>query len=410
MSKHIMFITQWFEPEPSFKGLLFAKELVARGFTVEVITGFPNYPGGVVYPGYRIRWLQKEIVDGVLITRVPLFPSHNSNKFGRIFNYVSFSMSSLIYGLFFAKRSEVIYAYHPPLTVGLAAVVIRMFRRIPIVYDIQDMWPDTLKATGMIGNGPLLSLVSKMCSFVYARADQIVVLSPGFKKCLIDRGVEDAKIDIIYNWTDENLLRKNGDMSPKSLMKKDGFNILFAGNLGRAQSLDVILDAAIILKNDCQALSFTILGQGLMLDALKSRAIDLGLDNVVFIPVVSMAKVGSFLQSADVLLVHLNKDPLFKITIPGKTQAYMAIGKPIIMGVLGDAADLVVKANCGICIEPENPVSLAQAAKKLMYLDPRDLREMGVNASLFYDEHLSVKVGVDSFSKVFSKVIYNHDG
>ena len=190
MSKHIMIITQWFDPEPAFKGLLFAKELVARGFDVEVITGFPNYPGGEVYSGYRIKLIQREKIDGVAITRVPLFPSHDKNKFRRILNYLSFALSSLIYGLFFSKRPNVIYAYHPPLTVGLSAVIIKFLRRVPVLYDIQDMWPDTLNATSMLTNKHLLNLISKICDIVYASVDKIVVLSPGFKKLLIDRGVK----------------------------------------------------------------------------------------------------------------------------------------------------------------------------------------------------------------------------
>ena len=139
MTKRILLITQWFDPEPTFKGLLFARELVSRGFDVEVITGFPNYPGGSLYDGYRLKLVQKETIDGVLVTRVPLFPSHDESKFRRIINYLSFAFSSLFYGLIFAKRPDVIYAYNPPLTVGISASIIKLFRRVPIVLDIQDM-------------------------------------------------------------------------------------------------------------------------------------------------------------------------------------------------------------------------------------------------------------------------------
>ena len=149
-------MTQWFDPEPTFKGLLFAKELISRGFEVEVITGFPNYPGGKLYDGYRMKLIQKEVIEGVSVTRLPLYPSHDKNKIGRVANYLSFAFSALIYGLFFAKRPAVIYAYHPPLTVGVSAAIINFFRRVPIVLDIQDMWPDTLKATGMIANSRIL--------------------------------------------------------------------------------------------------------------------------------------------------------------------------------------------------------------------------------------------------------------
>lgn len=405
MAKRILLITQWFDPEPTFKGILFAKELVSRGFEVEVITGFPNYPGGTLYDGYRVKVIQKEVIDGVLVTRVPLFPSHDKSKLGRVFNYLSFGFSSFIYGLFFSKRVDVIYAYHPPLTVGISALIIKLFRRVPVVLDIQDMWPDSLEATGMISNSRLLGFVSKICNLIYLGVTKIVVLSPGFKKLLIDRGVPEKKIEIIYNWADEKVLRTTTIETPKELKNIEGFKVLFAGNVGQAQGLNVVLDAALLLKDDVLNIHFLILGRGLKLDDLKRRANNLNLDNVHFLPAVGMDKVGSFLGSADALLIHLNSDPLFEITIPGKTQACMSVGKPIIMGVSGDASKLVIKADCGVCFEPENSVALAEAAKSLMLLDPTDIQRLGENSERFYDEDLSVKVGVDSFTRVFNEVI-----
>ena len=405
MPRRILLITQWFDPEPTFKGILFAKELVSRGFEVEVITGFPNYPGGTLYDGYRVKFIQKEVIDGVLVTRVPLFPSHDKSKLGRVFNYLSFAFSSLIYGLFFSKRADVIYAYHPPLTVGISALIIKLFRRVPIVLDIQYMWPDTLKATGMISNSRLLGSVSKVCNFIYSGVTKIVVLSPGFKDLLIDRGVPENKIEIIYNWADEDVLRTKTGERPQDMVSIEGFKVLFAGNVGQAQGLDVVLDAALLLKDDVPNIHFLVLGRGLKLDDLKRREKELNLGNVHFFPAVGMEKVGSFLGFADALLIHLNSDPLFEITIPGKTQAYMAVGKPIIMGVSGDASNLVSRADCGVCFEPEDSVALAEAAKGLMLLDSTDIQRLGKNAERFYNENLSVMVGVNSFEKVFNEVI-----
>ena len=161
MTVRVLLMTQWFDPEPTFKGIVFARELVRQGFEVEVITGFPNYPGGKIYPGYKIRLVQKEQIEGVNVTRVPLYPSHDKSKIGRILNYVSFACSLMIYGLF-SKKADVIYAYHPPLTVGIAASIVGFFRRVPVVNDIQDMWPDTLSSTGMISNKRVITLVGKV--------------------------------------------------------------------------------------------------------------------------------------------------------------------------------------------------------------------------------------------------------
>ena len=185
----------------------------------------------------------------------------------------------------------------------------------------------------------------------------------------------------------------------------EGFKVLFAGNVGQAQGLDVVLDAALLLKDDVPNIHFLVLGRGLKLDDLKRREKELNLGNVHFFPEVGMEKVGSFLGFADALLIHLNSDPLFEITIPGKTQAYMAVGKPIIMGVSGDASNLVSRADCGVCFEPEDSVALAEAAKGLMLLDSTDIQRLGKNAERFYNENLSVMVGVNSFEKVFNEVI-----
>ena len=401
--KRLLFVTQWFEPEPTFKGLAFAKELQRRGFAVEVVTGFPNYPGGAVYPGYKIRLLTREVIEGVRITRLALYPSHNSSAAGRILNYISFMFSAWIYLTFFARRAEVAYVYHPPLTVGLAATLASMLRRTPIVLDIQDLWPDTLTATGMIENRQILALVGRVCQFVYLRASHIVVLSKGFAKRLTDRGVPSKKISVIHNWADEGALA----LAPKESRRtrSDGsFDVLFAGNVGRAQGLETLLEAAKISSKVEPRIRFKILGGGLELDRLKARAIEESIANVQFLPFVPMSKVGTHLSDADCLLVHLKDDPLFAVTIPSKTQAYMLCGKPIIMAVRGDAADLVRQAGCGKVCQPENAQELAEAAISLCRMSKLELSEMGASGLAFYRSTLSFQAGVDSFTAIFEEV------
>lgn len=402
--KRILLITQWFDPEPTFKGLAFARALLKQGFEVEVLTGFPNYPGGKVYAGYKIKWLQREQIEGVHITRVPLYPNHSQSPIKRVLNYVSFAVSVVIYGLFMAKRADVIYAYHPPLTVGVAASLIRWLRRTPLVYDIQDMWPDTLRATGMLGNERALAVVARACDWVYRRVDQIVVLSPGFKRLLMERGVPETKIDVIYNWADELALMSPTGCLPKDWPGADRFRIIFAGNMGKAQALDTVLEAASILKNRGSRVSFVLLGGGVEVTRLNAKAKDLSLENVVFLPPVPMAEVGVILAAADALLVHLRKDPLFQITIPSKTQAFMAMGKPVLMAVGGDAAELISQSNGGILCDPENAQALAESAQKLAMTDARTLVSMGESGQAYYYEHLALDVGVQRFGDLFRRL------
>jgi len=397
----VLLLTQWFDPEPTFKGLVFAKELLWQGFDVEVVTGFPNYPGGKLYPGYKIRFIQREVIDGVQVTRLPLYPSHNQSALGRVLNYVSFAASSLVYGVLRAKRPDVVYAYHPPLTVGIAASLIRLFRRVPVVYDIQDMWPDTLRATGMVSNSRALDIVGTICKAVYRSVDRIVVLSPGFRKLLVERGVPERKVDVIYNWCDEASMGNPAGDLPKDFPGSESFTIVFAGNMGKAQALDAVLAAAGVVQKKAPEICFVFIGGGVEVDNLKRIAHEKKLHNVRFLQAVPMAEIGGVLAKGDALLVHLRKDPLFTITIPSKTQAYMAVGKPLLMAVEGDVADLVKAAGCGVIAEPENPESIADAALKLFSLSSAERNAMTERSKEYYKSKLSLKVGVEKFAAIF---------
>lgn len=407
----LVLLKQFFDPEPTIKGLKFAQRLQKLGFDVEVVTGFPNYPGGKVYDGYRIRPIMRETMEGVAVTRLALYPSHDSSRIGRILNYVSFFLSATLYLTFFASRAAVIYAYHPPLTTAVAALVGRFFRRTPVVLDIQDMWPDTLRATGMIGSDRVLRIIDIFCRWTWRRADHIAVLSSGFKTLLIERGVSKDKITVIPNWADEGAIASPSATRPGVFAEKGTFRVLFAGNMGPAQALDSVLDAASMVAGDQSSrIEFCFLGSGIDMERLKARAKAENLANVRFLPRVPMAEVGIWLAAADCLLVHLKADPLFAITIPSKTQAYMAAGKPVVMAVEGDAAELVRQSAGGVVVSPQDAQALAQAIVELAALSPNQLAKLGANARRFYDEHLSFKQGTSRFAMVLSNVMRKRNG
>ncbi|HHW4413288.1 glycosyltransferase family 4 protein [Citrobacter freundii] len=402
MTVKVLLLTQWFDPEPTFKGLAFAKELKKQNVEVEVITGFPNYPGGKVYEGYKISFFQRELCDGIAINRVPLYPHHGRSALKRVFNYISFFLSSMIYGIFRRQKVDVIYAYHPPLTTALSASIISLLRRTPFVVDIQDLWPDTLASTGMLTNKKLLNVVNCVCNFVYRRATKIVVLSPGFKERLVSRGVPAEKIEIIYNWSDEENLRY---YHKSSVVLPDGkFNVVFAGNLGLAQGLPSIVAAAKLLQEDGVNVNIILVGSGLAKPDAEKMVSDQKIDNVIFIPRVPPSEIGDILQQSDALLVHLINDELFSITIPSRTQAYLACGKPIIMAVDGDAASLITKANAGVTCEPGNPASIASGIKYLTSLTSDELAALGGNGSAYYNEKLCLSAGVKKFIDIFNQV------
>jgi glycosyltransferase involved in cell wall biosynthesis len=404
-----LLLTQWFEPEPALKGLLFARALKDKGHVVEVITGFPNYPGGRVYPGYRIKFFQREVIDGIPVLRVALYPSHDASARRRILNYTSFAISVALLGPLLTRRPDVIYAYHPPLTVGLAAAALSLIKRVPFVYDIQDLWPDTLAATGMIEAPLPLKVVDTVARWIYRRAAHVVAQSPGFASRLAERGVPARKLSVIYNWSHEDATEVGGNARiAEEFEAGRKFNVVFAGTMGKAQGLDAVLQAAKLLDRPGSRIQFMLVGGGIETGALKSQAERLGLRNVRFISRVPMSEIGGILAAGDVLLVHLRDDPLFEITIPAKTQAYLSSGKPVLIGVRGDAAELVARSGGGVSCEPEDPQSIADAVTMLEAMDPSELRAMGERGKAFYRSELSLEIGTRHFLQIFDQLLSDH--
>ena len=403
----ILHLSQFFDPEPSFKGLTFAKELVRRGHSVEVLTGFPNYPGGRLYPGYPLALWRREVMQGIPILRTVLYPSHDKSAIRRIMNYASFSISAATLGAVGITKPDVVYAYHPPATIALPATVFRLLRRVPVVADIQDLWPDTVIETGMMKNAFAISLLNKCCRLAFRQMDRVVVQSPGFKRTLIDRGISASKIDHIYNWCDEASM----DMRPRDerVMEAYGlasrFNVLFAGTMGIQQGLASVLAAARLCVADLPRVQFVFVGGGTERESLEQRAKQMGLSNVAFLPRHRPEDMGPLLAAADVLLVHLRDLPLFRITIPSKTSAYLAAGRPILMAVRGDAADLVRQSGSGLFCEPENPAALVSTIRQFAGMQEQERNLMGQSGCRFYKRQLSLHAGVEKFEAVFAKAV-----
>ena len=398
----ILLITQWFQPEPHFKGLPLAKALVEAGHEVEVLTGFPNYPGGKLYPGYRVKLWQHETMHGIPVTRAALYPSHDRSVLKRILNYTSFALSSALIA-FFMRRPDVVYVYCPPMTAVAGAVVLRMLRKVPYVIDIQDLWPDTLASTGMVNSGLMIKLVGAWSAFAMKRADALVVLSPGFKQRLKQRNIK-CPIHVIPNWAPPEIEEMAGSLPEMVANETKIFNILFAGNMGKAQSLETVIRAAQRLKTEAQSIKFTLIGGGVDIARLSAASDAAGTGNITFLSPRAPNEMGPVFAEADGLLVHLRDDPLFSITIPSKTQAYLAIGRPILMGVRGDAADMVKAAGAGICFTPDDPDSLAEAAIQLSRMTIKARAEMGCAGMAYYREHLSFKRGIAGLELVLSSV------
>lgn len=400
----ILFLMQIFDPEPQFKGLKLAKILRKFGADIEILTGFPNYPGGKIYQGYSIKIFQKQLIDGFKIFRVPIYPSHNDSVIQRTLSYISFAFSSFIAGFFIYKKYDVIYVCGPPAALGVSAAIISKLMNIPLVYDIQDLWPDSLSATGLIENKLSIIVINFLCNFLYKISSHIIVQSPGIKKILVQRGVNKEKITVIYNWSSTESSQRRL-ISKSNIKKTSFFNILYAGNIGSAQNLKNLLHVASLLKDKDKSIRFYILGNGIELAELKRIRDTNKISNVFFLPRVSEGYIYNYYKKSDALIVHLKNSDLFKITIPSKTQSYMAFGKPIIMVAKGDAANLIKKSRSGVVSNPADPNSLMKAIFKLKSMDSSSLIQLGINGRDFYYKKLAIKIGSKKLFVVFQSLI-----
>ena len=374
----ILLLSQWFPPEPQRLLADLVIGLQSLGHEVTVLTGFPNFPTGKIYPGYRQHLYQRECLEGMSVIRLPLYPDHSHSALKRILSIFSFSLSASLLGPFLAPKVDAIYVIHPPATIGLAAWLLSRLRRAPFVYEIQDMWPESLQATGMLRRKWMLWLVNALTNWCYRRAAAIRVLSPGFRENLIGKGVPPEKIHFVSNWIDTDFyhpLEPDSDFAATHGLA-DRFNVLFAGMIGPAQALDVVLDAAERLR-DLPNVQFVLVGDGNDQPRLKKEAQERGLVNVKFLGRFQESEMGKFFAVSDVLLVHLRNDPLFGITIPHKIYTYMAVGKPILAALSGDPAEVVVSEKAGIACPSGDPAALADAVRRLRALPPAELREMG---------------------------------
>jgi len=376
----IVILTQWYPPEPALLIQELAQTLQTFGHNVTVLTGFPNYPAGQLYPGYRLRLYQRETIAGIEVVRVPLLPEHSRSGLLRALNYLSFALSSALLGCWLVARPDAMFVYHPPLTVGLPAFVLSRLWRVPFVYQVQDMWPETLRATGMLSNERILGWVGRFAQWVYKQADAICVISPGFRRNLIEKGVPEEKIHFISNWVDTKAYYpKDPNLAQVEQLGLTGyFNVMFAGNIGEAQGLKTVLDAALLLQ-DLPLVQFVLIGDGVALPALQKAAQEYGLRNVRFLGRHPSNEMPDLYAMADVLLVHLKDDPLFRITIPHKIFAYMASGKPILAAVAGDVTDVVTKTGAGIACPPEDPNALAAAVREFYSMSKIEREKLAAN-------------------------------
>jgi len=337
------------------------------GHEVTVITGVPNVPNGVVYEGYRNRWLQRECVDGIETIRVWTYLAANKGTARRILNYLSLMFSAVVAGSR-VRKPDLAIATSPQFFCGWAGVWVSRLRRIPFILEIRDLWPESIVAVGAMRAGLRLRLLEWLERRMYAAASRIVTVGAGYRDRLTARAVPPEGIEIVPNGVDLGLFRDCG--GGPALRAKYGLEEVFVcayvGTIGMGSGLDVVLRAARLLRDEGRDdIAFVLVGDGAVREELEDRARREGLGRIVFTGRQDKRSIPDFLSMADACLVHLIRGDLFKTVLPSKIFEAAAMRKPIILGVEGSAAQIVREANAGICIEPENEEELVGAVKRL---------------------------------------------
>lgn len=407
----VLFVTITFDPEPGAqRGLPLAKWLMARGYEVRVLTGFPQWPLGRTFDGYRQRPWMREVIDGVPVLRVPLYPSHDTNPLRRIATYLSFMLSATCIGVPLLGRGDVVFLYEPPPTNGVPALALRLLHGAPIVHHIADMWPETVLASGMLPK-PLHAFadaaIGAFCRFLYRRAAVMSVLSPGFGRLLVERGVPREKLLLSYNWADESVFTPHApDAAMRTALALDGkIGFVYAGNVGPLQGVETIVRAAALAGARDPRIAVRIIGDGPTLAAAQQLASTLDAPALRFLPRRAYHEMAAVNAASDVMLAHLRDLPFLATTIPSKVSVAMASGRPQLIGVRGDAADLVTASGGGIAVEPESPEALADAMVRFAAM-PADVREaMGARGRAYYEQHLALDVAGAALDATFRRLV-----
>lgn len=379
---HILMLTQTFLPEPGsapVKMSELAHFLKERGHQISVVSQVPSYPAGLVYPGYEGVWFRREYQNGVRIIRTWSYPAPRRDRFKPLFlNYTTF-MTSALAGILSGMRPDVIFVYSPPLFLGITASIASKIWRCPFVFWVCDLYPRAALSLGFLQDNLWYRLACAMEKFIYRQASRIFVYSHQMAEEVVADGGEREKIECHPLWIDTELFRPDTIGAAQVRVRYgwgEKFVILYGGNIGMVQGLEVLLETACLLRQ-VKDIHFVLVGSGAKKEELMNQVKELNLTNVQFISHQPLHKIPAFLSAADLLFAHLKSAPHRVGTIPEKVLAYMACGRPVLMAVQeGAASELINSHQCGVTVPPEDPESLSNAILSL-YRKRQQLDDMG---------------------------------
>ena len=408
----ICYVSQYFPPEtcaPAARVSELSRYFSESGHQVTVLTGFPNHPVGVLHPDYRPkfwRFVFRENTNQVETVRTFLLPLPNRKAHERILNYLSFFLSAAITGMFLRKL-EVVIATSPQLLVGLAGCWLARWHGVPFVFEVRDLWPESLSV--MKCDGPLNSFIyraiGRLSSFLYRHADHIVVVTTAFKDHLVaEWKIDPRKISVVENGVETDIFAPQFNIKKEELGLADKFVVAYIGTLGLAHELKTLLDAAADLQASRPNVVFLLIGDGAEHQKLAHYASQLGLNNVRFLGSRRRELIPQYICAADVCLALLKKAAVFETVIPTKLLEFMSCGRPVIVGVRGQAQKIVEAANAGICVEPENSGQLANAIERL-HCNPELAVRFGKNGRYYAVKNLSRRETALKYLRLLDSIV-----
>lgn len=400
----ILIVSQYFWPE-TFRITEVVQSLRDVGCDVTVLTGQPNYPDGVVLPGYSAASLRTQIHDGLTIHRVPLVPRGDGSALRLALNYLSFVVSAAVFGpwLLRGQRVDAILVYAPsPILQVIPAVWLAWLKHAKLVTWVQDIWPESLSATGFIRDRKILDGVSAVVRWIYRKNDLLLVQSQAFVEP-VERMAGRTPVAYHPNPGELAFSKRNSDR-PSPLQFEPGFNVVFAGNLGTVQALDTVLATAQFLRDEPDV-RFVLVGSGSRSEWLQQETRRLGLDNVKMLGRFPPSDMPGILAQASAVLVSLARDPIMSRTVPSKVQAYLAAGRPIIASLDGEGSRVVLEAGAGVACPAQDAQALADAVRQLRDASPEERERMAKCGRFYYQQHFEPKLLARRLAQFLSGVV-----
>lgn len=402
----VLLVSQYFWPE-NFRVNDLARDLVERGHVVTVLTGKPNYPAGKVFDEFKQNPKAFDSYFGAAIFRVPML-ARGSGGLRLMLNYLSFVLGACSFGplRLFGQRFDVIFVFEPsPVTVGLPAVFIGWLKHAPVVFWVQDLWPETLVAIGVVRSGKVLAAIGALVRFIYKRCELVLGQSYGFLGSIAQYCSDEKKIRYFPNWAEDGVSPTEVAPALEVPVQEGAFTVLFAGNVGEAQDFPAVLDAAEILKYD-RSIRWLIVGDGRKSSWLRQEVMRRGLEHCfLLLGRFPLERMPSFYAQADALLVSLKSDPVFALTIPSKVQSYLMAGIPLLGMLNGEGAVIIRNANAGLACPAGDAAGLAKAVLALSAMPKDERRRRGDNGRAYAQKEFGRKVLMERLEAWFVELV-----